>query len=409
MHNFLVENQNELIERCTAKVAKRDKRAFKEEQLKNGIPLFLDQLIRTLAAENQNHEKESLQISGASGGDTMSPSEIGTSAAAHGKALLKLGFSVDQVVHNYGDLCQAITDLAFERDVPFAIGEFRTLNRCLDNAIADAVTEFSSQRDFELAGCQTLLKNQQMGILVHELRNSLGSAMLAVRALETGQMSITGATGAVLKRSLANLKVLIERAISEVRIEPTVSTDHSLISLAAFINEAKNEAELAATAKGCTLIVDAVDPLLGIEASPRLLMAALQNLLHNAIKFTHSHSQVSLKAYAAGDRILIDVSDHCGGLPPGSIDQMFVPFSQHGENRTGLGLGLAIARQNVEASRGTLRAHDVPGVGCVFTISLPFHALPELAAQPMTIRSAASVTRAPPVAPAFGQRKICSQ
>ena len=50
-----------------------------------------------------------------------------------------LGYTADQVVHDYGDLCQAITDLAFERDAPFAVDEFRTLNRCLDNAIADAV------------------------------------------------------------------------------------------------------------------------------------------------------------------------------------------------------------------------------------------------------------------------------
>ena len=72
---------------------------------------------------------------------------MGVTATAHGKDLLTLGYSVDQVVHDYGDLCQAITDLAFERDAPFATSEFRTLNRCLDNAIADAVTEFSFQRE----------------------------------------------------------------------------------------------------------------------------------------------------------------------------------------------------------------------------------------------------------------------
>ena len=75
---------------------------------------------------------------------------MGVTATAHGKDLLTLGYSVDQVVHDYGDLCQAITDLAFERDAPFAIDEFRTLNRCLDNAIADAVTEFSFQRESNL-------------------------------------------------------------------------------------------------------------------------------------------------------------------------------------------------------------------------------------------------------------------
>jgi hypothetical protein len=50
---------------------------------------------------------------------------------------MELGYSVDHVVHDYSDLCQAITGLAIERDAPFAIEEFRTLNRCLDNATCD--------------------------------------------------------------------------------------------------------------------------------------------------------------------------------------------------------------------------------------------------------------------------------
>ena len=61
----------------------------------------------------------------------MSLSEIGVPAARHGKELLALGFTVDEVVHDYGDLRQAITGLALERDAPFLVDEFRTLNRCL--------------------------------------------------------------------------------------------------------------------------------------------------------------------------------------------------------------------------------------------------------------------------------------
>jgi hypothetical protein len=141
MHAFLSNNRDELISRCKAKVAQRPKRAATAEQLANGVPLFLEQLTRTLEAEVQGDVGKSLRISGASGGGATTLSEIGISAAEHGKRLLELGFTVDQVVHDYGDLCQAITDLAVERDAPFSVDEFRTLNRCLDNAIADAVTE----------------------------------------------------------------------------------------------------------------------------------------------------------------------------------------------------------------------------------------------------------------------------
>src|SRR5688572_5326763 len=192
MRNFLTNNRDELISRCKSKVARRPRRAATEQQLANGIPLFLDQLIQTFAAEDDGKPADSIRISGSSGGDSQALSEMGVSATAHGKELLKLGYTVDQVVHDYGDLCQAITDLAFERDAPFAVGEFRTLNRCLDNAIADAVTEFSAQRDAQLSIEQIAGEKQRLGFLVHELRNSLGTATLAVRALELGNMTISG-------------------------------------------------------------------------------------------------------------------------------------------------------------------------------------------------------------------------
>src|SRR5678816_3413546 len=133
-------------------------------------------------------------------------SEMGVTATAHGKDLLMLGYSVDQVVHDYGDLCQAITDLAFERDAPFATGAFRTLNRCLDNAIADAVVEFSFQRDSRLARQQNAEENRRAGFLAHELRNSLQTATSSLRALELSGMPITGATGAILTVSYTHLR-----------------------------------------------------------------------------------------------------------------------------------------------------------------------------------------------------------
>src|SRR5678816_1470141 len=151
VHAFLANNRDELIARCKRKVEQRPKRAATTQQLTKSIPLFLEQLTRTLRAEEANDDAESLRISGPSGGDRLALSEMGVTATAHGKELLEMGYAVDQVVHDYGDLCQSITDLAFERDAPFAVDEFRTLNRCLDNAIADAVTEFNFQRDATLA------------------------------------------------------------------------------------------------------------------------------------------------------------------------------------------------------------------------------------------------------------------
>lgn len=371
MHQFLTNNRDDLIARCKLKVARRPLRAATVLQLANGVPLFLDQLTRTLAAEHAHQGAESIRISGPAGGDSLALSEMGVSAAAHGKQLLALGFSVDQVVHDYGDLCQAITDLAFERDAPFAVGEFRTLNRCLDNAIADAVTEFSVQREARIAQQQQADANERVEFLLHELRNALATATLAASALELGNMTMGGATGAVLKRSLSSLDRMISRSLVEVR--GGMAVDRRTFSLAAFITDAQLAAQPFATAAGCPFAVPQVDATLGIYGNRELLLAALANVLQNGFRLTHAGTEVSLQALAFGEHVLIEVSDHCGGLAPGSAGKMFTPFVQRGDEKSGQGLGLSIARQSIEADSGTLGVRDVPGTGCVFTICLPRH------------------------------------
>lgn len=216
LHTFLANNRGELISRCRTKVAQRPARGASMQQLENGVPLFLEQLIRTLRIEQTDRPAESVRVSGPASGNAAR-SEIGQAAAQHGHELLRLGYTVDQVVHDYGDLCQAITDLAHARDAPFAIDEFRTLNRCLDNAIADAVNEFSYQRDFLMASLHATEEGERAGSFAHELRNFLHTAKLAFAAAKAGNMSLFGATGAVLERSLNGLGTLIDQSIEAAR------------------------------------------------------------------------------------------------------------------------------------------------------------------------------------------------
>ena len=374
MHEFLSNNRDDLIERCRLKVAHRAARGATAQQLQNGVPLFLDQLILTLRIEQTREPMESRKISGPSGGEA-SFSAIGTSAAQHGQQLLELGFSVDQVVHDYGDLCQAITDLAYERDVPFQIDEFRTLNRCLDNAIADAVTEFSYQRDSTAAGKNAAQVNEKLGFFVHDLRNVLQRASLAFEAGKAGNLNWSGATVAVLERSLDGLRKLIDDSLAEVRLAGGRERPPDVFSLAEFIGEIEQSVSLRARAHGCAFTVSSVDARLAIRANRDLLFSALENLLQNAFKFTRPGTDVTLNAYAVAEHILIEVKDHCGGLSAADVDSMFDPFRQNGVDRTGLGLGLSIARRNVEASDGVLSVRDIPDTGCAFTISLPRHAI----------------------------------
>jgi hypothetical protein len=137
MYQFLTANRDELIVRCRAKVAKRSPSGKPGEELEHGITLFLEQVIKTLTLEQTSDPVQSRKVSGRAGGGKPALSEIGETAAQHGRELMQHGFTVEEVVHDYGDLCQAITDLAFEQDASIDIDEFRMLNRCLDNAIAN--------------------------------------------------------------------------------------------------------------------------------------------------------------------------------------------------------------------------------------------------------------------------------
>ena len=373
MHIFLAENRAELERRCRDKVAKRPLRLPTDQQLQHGIPIFLDQLIRTLKAEEAGQMAKSLAISGPADGNALATSELADSATTHGGQLLALGYSVSQVVHDYGDLCQAVSDLAVALGEQFAVEEFRTLNRCLDNGIAEAVSEFTQRRDVLIANEQALALSQRIGYFAHELRNHLGTASLAVAALKQGSMGVAGATGAVLDRSLVGLRTLIDRSLAEVRVEAGLTLQRSVFFLSNFISELSHSANLEAELLRCTLIVEEVAPLLQLDADKDLLLCAVGNLLQNAFKFAAPSGTVVLRAYANGERIRIEVEDNGVGLSPQAADDLFLPFTQGGANKTGLGLGLSIARRSVEANGGSLSVESVPGHGCVFIIDLPLH------------------------------------
>ena len=376
MHQFLTENRGELIERCRMKVAQRPAPRATEAELEHGITLFLDQIIKTLQAEEAAQPLESRRMSGPSGGMDAIFSEMGAAAKEHGRELLNSGFTIDQVVHDYGDLCQSVTDLAVELSAPISNDEFRTLNRCLDNAIAVAATEFNAQRDNIFAD-KDAQANVRLGFFAHELRNHLNSAMLALAAIKEGSVGLTGATGSVLDRSLVAMRTLIDRSLSEARTASRMPARHRLFSAAEFIAEVQLTATLEARVNNCLLMVTHVDPDLAFDADRDLILSALGNLLQNAFKFTNRLSEVLLRVVALDDRILIEVEDRCGGLPAGDAETMFLPYTQSGANKTGLGLGLPISRRGVEANGGTLTVRDIPGSGCVFTIDLPRHSIAE--------------------------------
>ena len=348
LHQFIAANRDEIIARCRAKVASRSVPPPTKVEIEGGVPLFLDQLTESLRSGRISHV------------------EMDNSAARHGQALLLQGFTVSQVVHDYGDVCQSITEMAVEVDAPISTDDFRTLNRCLDDAIAAAVTQYGrGNHEFALDG-----EGQRLGFLAHELRNLTNTALLAFEVLKTGDVGVGGSTGAVLHRSLLGLRALIARSLAEVRLTQGVQNREQFL-VAGFIEELEPAATVEAMSLGVTLTVRPVEDGIAIEADRQVLASVVANLLQNAFKFTRPRTAVTLAVGASAERVLIEVHDECDGLPGGNAHELFRPFEQRSVNRTGMGLGLAFCRWGVEASHGRIYARNLPDRGCVFTVDLP--------------------------------------
>jgi hypothetical protein len=175
LHEFITLHRDDIVARTRDRVRSRPWPSVSNRELEYGVPLFLTQLSETLRLEAT--------------ATPFSSDAIGATASRHGAEMLAAGFNVSQVVHDYGDICQAITEIAFEHHAPITV-EFHTLNRCLDTGIAEAVTEHARL----IAQRRSEEEVQRLGQSAHELPDLLNAALLAFHALKRGLVSINSST-----------------------------------------------------------------------------------------------------------------------------------------------------------------------------------------------------------------------
>jgi signal transduction histidine kinase len=354
---FLVRNRDAIVADAQARLAARPYARTSGQALAGGIAAFLDQL------------GDALRL--ATSTDVIDHAQLSESAGRHGRDLVRRGLSIAQVVHDYGDIGQAITQLAVQQDTPISASEHRTLDLCLDQAIAEAVTEYAGQRERAIVDQGT----ERLGVLAHELRNLLNTAMLSFETIAAGHVPPGGSTGVILGRSLAGLRDLVDRSLADVRLDAGIES-RDPISVADLVEEIEIGALLQARSRDLHFMASTVDRAVWIEGDRQILAAAVANLLQNAFKFSRKQGAVSLTTRVSAERVLFEIEDECGGLPEGASDVLFRPFEQAGADRTGLGLGLSICLKAAHAHGGVLRVRDVPGRGCIFTLDLPRAPLP---------------------------------
>lgn len=347
------------------------------EAKRTGLPVFLKQFIGVLdhapAESTQLDQNRMVRAAYASDEPAIAAAagrpfdvEVAKSAGAYGKELQQQGYTLSHVVHAYGAICQSITELAIEKKAAITTEEFRALNRCLDTAIAGAVTTFHAGLTEDVNNRET----QHLGFLAHELRNAMSIVNTSLRLIKSGTVGFGGSIGQILDRALKRQQELIDRSLAEVRLRVDPKVYKETASFLQLIDQMLVTADAETRLKNLTLQID-VEPGLEVEADQYLLFSAVSNLVQNAIKYTCTDGTIRIRAHGLGEQTIIEVEDQCGGLKSASPSDLFRPFEQQHKNREGLGLGLTIAHRAILLNDGTIDVKNLPGCGCIFRIKLP--------------------------------------
>lgn len=321
-------------------------------ELIDHLPVFLHELIAALRVDLSP--------------DETSPTTWET-AAGHGEQRLRLGFSLDSVVREYGVLRDAILATVREAGAEVTFRELQILFDGIIGGIASAVSEYARQRNAELQRQH----NEHIAFIAHELRNPLSSATMAFDLLRrTGHIPGDHLVSQALERGLQQMREGIDHSLSLARTASGVELRPQRVRIASLVREVESASAAEALDKRVELRSSAVQDL-EVEIDLRLIRSALDNLVRNAIKYSCPGSSVELRADLVGGQVRIEVEDCCGGLPPGKVEEAFAPFVRLRSDESGFGVGLAIAKHAVDSHGGSLRVQNLPGKGCIFVLELP--------------------------------------
>jgi signal transduction histidine kinase len=354
LSNLLAARRAEILERWTQRISREhtDKDLSRGE-LWDHLPLFFDEVLAAL---------ESAEASG----DEAAPSEGVTASTDHGTQRLRVGFDLVQVIREYEILTDCILDEIEAVGGSVSTRHFRRVQRLLNAGRADAVSAYVERRDLEIVRDHA----QHVAFIAHELRTPLMNAFLATAALRKKARPEDEWALTLLTRNLASLRELIDEVLMADRLAGTVQLKREPLDLRAIIDQVVADSRVAAEQSQIEVTVNAPD-VLPYSGDRRLLRSAIGNIVGNAIKFTHEGQTIAVRAEQRADGIVVEVEDRCGGLPDGNAAELFEPFVQRGEDRTGFGLGLPIVKQAIEAHGGRALVRNLPGTGCVFILRLP--------------------------------------
>jgi signal transduction histidine kinase len=230
------------------------------------------------------------------------------------------------------------------------------------------------------------LKAEFVSVASHELKTPLNVILGYLSLLEDGvygnlsakQREVLATIGSQCQALARLVKQLLDVSRFEAgggKLEPRA------IDLVSFFDELEDAFQVLASQRGVTFEVS-LSPELPAEVvwDADRINEVLGNLVSNAFKFTDRYGRVELTVEPVNGSVVMEVRDTGAGIPPAQLPHIFEKFYQ-ADNQTaasakGTGLGLAIAREIVDAHHGSITVDSTPGIGTVFTITLPVQVVP---------------------------------
>jgi len=364
--DLLQQGQEELMHRWRSKVRQFPAaRSLDTPSLDDHVRMVLDELS---AALQKKQTVPMLKMSSNEGPEI------------HGLARLRQGFNLTEVVAEYNALREAIQESAESNRVNIAGREYAIVNRILDKAVAVAVQTYSEQKTLEVQQ----QREEHLSFVVHDLRTPLAAIATAANVLDLTLPNIVkdarvSRLMGIVHRNAGRLNALISRVLQEnANIRATrgdvvfpAKVEKRELDLWPLIQELIHDLEPLADPKE-TFIKNEVPQDCIVFADPELLRQVFQNLFSNAIDYTDKGEIV---VGAAVSEPLGDV--HCwvrdtgAGIPQERIGKIFDKLETDPQKKGGLGLGLAVVKQIVEAHGGQITVASEQGQGCIFDFHFP--------------------------------------
>ncbi|MFW6097821.1 MAG: sensor histidine kinase [Chloroflexota bacterium] len=224
------------------------------------------------------------------------------------------------------------------------------------------------------------LKNQFLGMAAHDLRNPLQAIQGFAEFLRDNDDTLPVEERRELLEIILRSSRFMGELVNDLLDVARIESGKLALNLAALdlVELARKNVELnrtLAAGKGIELQLEC-EQLPPISADHNKIEQVFNNLISNAIKYSHPDSRVTVSlTHPAEDHVLIAVSDEGQGIPADQLDRLFRPFSTTTVRGTGgeksTGLGLVIVRKIVEGHGGTIRVESEVGVGSTFYVTLP--------------------------------------